>query len=119
MENKKIFKIKISGDSSKIQIQQDTINSQQIQKENNNFDYEKVNKLIQEIMQYKNQFNNIYIDNADKVSQILDMAQEEIINRENPSKIIKYLDIIKNLTIGMTGSLAASGILEIFKYFGM
>lgn len=78
------------NNTSGIQIQQNTSNSSQNQTLSTNFDYDAVSHVLNEINKYESEFENLYGDTAKD---------------------------IKELTIGISGSLIATGLLELIKPF--
>ena len=81
------------GDVTGVQIQQGTVNSSQTQTITQDFDYGAISDIIENIKKYDGMFDAEFGD-----------------KRENPSKIKKLLTELRNLAIGVTGSLIASGI---------
>ena len=78
------------GEVTGVQIQQGTVNSSQSQSVNQGFDYAEVAEIIQKIKKY-----------------------DSLLDEENPSRIKALLNDIKNLSIGVAGSLIASGIVTL------
>lgn len=102
-----------NGDVSDIQIQQGTKNSTQTKNVNNEFDYDAVGKIIEQIRKYDGMLDSEFGESAselrEKMEEILVLVQRQ----ENPSKIQVLLADIKNLALGVGGSLIASGILSL------
>ena len=102
-----------NGDVSDIQIQQGTKNSTQTKNVNNEFDYDAVGKIIEQIRKYDGMLDSEFGESAselrEKMEEILVLVQRQ----ENPSKIQVLLADIKNLAMGVGGSLIASGILSL------
>lgn len=101
------------GEVTGVQIQQGTVNSSQSQSVNQEFDYAEVAEIIQKIKKYDSFLDDEYGENAlemrNKIDEIEDLVQKE----ENPSRIKALLNDIKNLSIGVAGSLIASGIVTL------
>ena len=101
------------GEVIGVQIQQGTVNSSQSQSVNQGFDYAEVAEIIQKIKKYDSFLDDEYGENAlemrNKIDEIEDLVQKE----ENPSRIKALLNDIKNLSIGVAGSLIASGIVTL------
>lgn len=98
------------GNVSNTQFQQGTKNSSQYFSNTDALDYEKVIEAIDSIKKYEMNYNEEFGDKAqdirDKVNTIYELAKK----REEPSKIKNLLVDLKNLTVGITGSLMANGI---------
>ena len=101
------------GEVTGVQIQQGTVNSSQSQSVNQGFDYAEVAEIVQKIKKYDSLLDDEYGENAlemrNKIDEIEDLVQKE----ENPSRIKALLNDIKNLSIGVAGSLIASGIVTL------
>ena len=101
------------GEVTGVQIQQGTVNSSQSQSVNQGFDYAEVAEIIEKIKKYDSFLDDEYGENAlemrNKIDEIEDLVQKE----ENPSRIKALLNDIKNLSIGVAGSLIASGIVTL------
>ncbi len=98
------------GDVMGVQIQQGTINSTQSQTITQNFDFDAVGEIIKSIKKYDAMFESEFGDNATELRNKLDEIEVLIKNKGNPSKIKALLLELKNLAVGVTGSLIASGI---------
>lgn len=103
------------GSSSDIQIQQGTSNSTQIKNGNSVFDYEAIGKIIEQIKKYDGMLDSEFgadaIELREKVEEISLLVQK----KENSNKIKALLGDIKNLAIGVGGSIIASGILGLLE----
>lgn len=101
------------GKVTGVQIQQGTVNSSQSQSVNQGFNYDEVAEIIQKIKKYDSFFNDEYGENAlemrNKISEIENLVQK----KENPSRIQTLLNDVKNLSMGVAGSLIASGIVAL------
>ena len=77
---------------------------------NSEFDYEAVGKIIEQIKRYDNMLDTEFGKSADELRGKLDEISELVQKRDNPGRIQILLNDIKNLAIGVSGSLIASGI---------
>ena len=102
------------GNVSNIQIQQGTINSNQTQSVvlNESIDFDMVEAFVSRIKRYEAHFDEEYGQQAvllrEKLEEISVLAQK----REKPNKIKSLLLELKNLSVGVAGSLIATGIVE-------
>ena len=96
-----------------MQIQQGTVNSLQSQSVNQEFNYDEVTEIIQKIKKYESFFDDEYGENASEMRDKIDEIENLLKKEENPSRIKILLNDIKNLSIGVTGSLIASGIVTL------
>lgn len=111
MEEKKAFNTNnFYGNVTGVQIQQGTINSTQNQNITQDFDFDAVSDVIKNIKNYDAMFESEFGDDAAELRNKLDEIERLIKNKENPSKIKALLLELKNLAVGVTGSLIASGI---------
>lgn len=101
------------GQVSGVQIQQGTVNSLQSQSVNQEFNYDEVTEIIQKIKKYESFFDDEYGENASEMRDKIDEIENLLKKEENPSRIKILLNDIKNLSIGVTGSLIASGIVTL------
>lgn len=119
MENGNIINnnMNINGNISDSQVQVGNINSSQNINITTNFDYEKVLDVLKEIKEYIEmpKFKETFKDETDNVISLINSSIKAVENKENPSLIKKSLNIIKDLAIGATGSLIASGILSLLQ----
>ena len=99
------------GEATGIQIQQGTNNSLQDQTITQEFNYAKVKEVLEQIKKYDSMFDEEYGEKAPELRNMIEEMEVLLQKRENPSKIKMVLTEIKNLTIGIAGSLIASGIL--------
>ena len=100
--------INVSGGSI-VQIQQNSVNSTQTITPSKNFDYKAVSDFLNQIRRYP-MLSDEFGDDATKFEQLVAEAEEAIEHKEAPSKIKAVLDTMKDLMVGITGSLIASGI---------
>ncbi len=99
------------GEATGIQIQQGTNNSLQDQTITQEFNYAKVKEVLEQIKKYDSMFDEEYGEKAPELRNMIEEMEVLLQKRENPSKIKMVLTEIKNLSIGIAGSLIASGIL--------
>lgn len=99
------------GEATGIQIQQGTNNSLQEQTITQEFNYAKVKEVLEQIKKYDSMFDEEYGEKAPELRNMIEEIEVLLQKRENPSKIKMVLTENKNLSIGIAGSLIASGIL--------
>ena len=105
------------GDVTGVQIQQGTANSSQTQNITQDFDYGAIGDIIEKIKKYEDLFDAEFGDKASDLREKMDRLEELIEKRENPSKIKILLSEFKNLALGVSGSLIATGIAAIIPNF--
>jgi hypothetical protein len=98
------------GDVTGVQIQQGTVNSSQTQTITQDFDYGAIGDMIENIKKYDGFFETEFGDKASELREKISRLEELIEKRDNPGKIKLLLTELKNLAVGVTGSLIASGI---------
>ena len=106
----------IVGDNANgIQIQQNSAGANQTMENAQGLDYEKTMSVLKEISGYFEypQFQTTYGENADNVKQMVVDTITAVENKEDEGLIKKSLRLLKDLTVGATGSLIASGILSL------
>ena len=113
------YSVNIQGNINGVQIQQGTTNSSQFQNVNQVFDYEKVAEILNEIDKYVPMFADIYGHDCEKAETALNEAKEAVVARENPSKIKKALSILKDVSLRVSSSLIATGILTLLEKIGV
>lgn len=101
------------GEVTGVQIQQGTVNSSQSQSVNQGFDYAEVAEIIEKIKKYDSFLDDEYGENALEIRNKIDEIEDLVQKKENPSRIKTLLSDIKNLSIGVAGSLIASGIVTL------
>ena len=101
------------GEVTGVQIQQGTVNSSQSQSVNQGFDYAEVAEIIEKIKKYDSFLDDEYGENSLEIRNKIDEIEYLVQKKENPSRIKTLLSDIKNLSIGVTGSLIASGIVTL------
>lgn len=102
------------GNVSNVQVQQGTVNSTQTQTVTSmeTIDFEKVLEFVDKVKKYNNFFEDEFGDNATEVREKITEIETLAKKRENPSKIKILLCELKNLSVGVAGSLIATGIVE-------
>ena len=113
------YSVNIQCNINGVQIQQGTTNSSQFQNVNQVFDYEKVAEILNEIDKYVPMFADIYGHDCEKAENALNEAKEAVVARENPSKIKKALSILKDVSLRVSSSLIATGILTLLEKIGV
>lgn len=102
------------GSVSNIQLQQGTVNSTQTQTITNmkTLDFDKVSEFVTKIKKYDTLLEDEYGDKAAEVRQKITEIDTLVQKKENPSKVKGLLMELKNLSVGVAGSLIATGIVE-------
>ncbi len=103
------------GDVSDVQIQQGTTNSIQTKNVNSGLDYELVGKIIEQIKKYDGMIDDEFGTNAAELREKVDEISFLVKKQEKPDRIKSLLCDIKNLAIGVGGSLIASGIVNLLQ----
>ena len=98
------------GNVSNTQFQQGTKNSSQYFSNTDALDYEKVIEVVANIKKYEMNYNEEFGDKAQDIRDKVDAIYELAKKREEPGKIKTLLADLKDLTVGITGSLIATGI---------
>ena len=106
-----IFNNNFYGNVKGIQIQQGTSDSTQNQTNIDKFDYEEIETFIKRIEEYDDLYEKEFGELADKVRACVGNIDSMLKKRDEPSKIKNALLDLKNLAIGITGSVIASGIV--------
>lgn len=107
------YSVNITGNASGVQIQQNTSNSAQRQKINDNFNYNEVSKILEEISKYESLFSEVFGQTAEQAKSALNNAKYATSNKENPSKVKNFLNILKDLSLKVSSSVIAKGIVEL------
>ena len=103
------------GNASDIQIQQGTVNSTQTKTVNNGFDYETIEKIIEQIKKYNEMIDAEFGASATEFREKVEEVSVLVQKRDNPNRIKVLLNDIKNLAIEVGGSLIATGILGLLQ----
>ncbi|MEY8575787.1 hypothetical protein AALD01_15715 [Oscillospiraceae bacterium 21-37] len=102
--------INVSGGSiSNLQIQQGSVNSSQVIAPSQDFDYKAVSDFLNRISKYPMLTDELG-EKSVEFEQLVAEAEDAIENKASPSKIKAVLNTMKDLMVGITGSLIASGI---------
>lgn len=104
-----------NGPVSNLNLQQGTVNSTQTQNINSGFDYEVVSNIISQIRKYDGMLDNDFGVMATELREKVNEVEELVNEQANPGLIKTILGDIKNLAIGVKGSLIATGIIEFLK----
>lgn len=97
---------------NEVQIQQGNETAIQTQTlKQSDIDYEKVLKIVEEIKKNENKLDDVFGENATKVREILAEVTSLAEQKKEPKKIKDSLLLLKDLSIGIAGSLVASGIV--------
>ena len=102
------------GNVNNIQFQQGTVNSTQTQKITSmeTIDFDTVSAFIAKIKKYDTLLDDEFGDKATEVRQKITEIDTLVQKKENPSKVKILLMELKNLSMGVAGSLIATGIAE-------
>lgn len=92
-----------------LQIQQGTLNSSQSNSVSNLFDYQIISDFLAMIYKYEISDSEFGIHTTE-FKHLLELLEEAVSQRSAPTKIKKLLEAMRDLTIGISGSLIASGI---------
>ena len=109
------YDVNIGENSSNIQIQQGTVNSSQTQTINEVFDYENAMRILNEISKYKSMFADVYGEDSKIAEETLDEAIKAVEKKEKTSRIKTALSVLKDITLRVSSSLIATGILGLLK----
>ena len=99
-----------------LQMQQGTNYSSQNQTVSQGFNYEEVRNIIENIKKYEDSFDSEFKEKANELRDKIQSIENLIEKKENPSTIKYLLTELKNLAIGVSGSLIASGIAAQISY---
>ena len=102
------------GNVSNMQLQQGNVNSTQTQRITSmeTIDFDKVSEFVAKIKKYDTLLEDEFGDKATEVIQKITEIETLVQKKENPSKIKMLLIELKNLSVGVAGSLIATGIVE-------
>lgn len=106
----------IIGDNANgIQIQQKSNNSSQTMTNSQSLDYPKAKFVLEEIKSYFDSphFIQTYGDNTDNIKSIVETTLSAIEENKDEGLVKKYLRLLKDLTVGTSGSLIATGIVSL------
>lgn len=106
----------IVGDNANgIQIQQNSAGALQEMTNSQALDYEKTLDILKEIKGYIDfpQFETTFQNNSENVKAVIENTIKAVERKEDEGIIKKSLNLLKDLAIGASGSLIASGILAL------
>lgn len=101
------------GNVTGIQIQQGTTGSTQEQTVSPELDYTAIQNIIEQIRKYDSMIDSEFGDKASEIRDKVDELSRLVEKKDNPDKIKAIVGDIKNLVMGVSGSLIASGILAL------
>lgn len=108
------------GPVNNMQMQQGTINSSQTQTiTTESVDFDKVTEFVEKVKKYDSLLEDEYGEQATEVREKLDEISSLVQKKENPGRIKSLLMELKNLSVGVGGSLIATGIVEGIKLLFM
>lgn len=108
------------GPVNNMQMQQGTVNSTQTQTiTTESIDFDKVAEFVEKVKKYDPLLEDEYGEQATEVREKLDEISSLVQKKENPGKIKSLLMELKNLSVGVGGSLIATGIVEGIKLIFM
>ena len=107
--------IVIGDNANGIQIQQNSDGSTQEMTNSQTFNYDKALEVLKEIKEYIDfpQFQATFGENSDNVKAIIEETIEAVENRSDEGIIKESLRTLRELAIGTSGSLIASGIIAL------
>lgn len=101
------------GTVNNMQMQQGTVNSTQAQTiSTESVDFDKVAEFVEKVKKYDPFLEDEYREQATEVREKLDEISSLVQKKENSGRIKSLLIELKNLSIGVGGSLIATGIAE-------
>ena len=106
----------VIGDNAKgIQIQQNSDGAMQEMTNSQTFNYDKALEVLKEIKEYIDfpQFQTTFKENSENVKAIIEDTIKAVENKEDVGIVKKSLRILKDLAVGASGSLIASGIIAL------
>lgn len=106
--------INIYGNATDVQLQQGTINSSQSQQVQTGIDFEAAKKVIEKICSYQPMFIQEFGTQSSELEQALEEATAAVQEKE-PTRLKKAWNTIKSLAENVTGSLIATGIIELLR----
>lgn len=108
------------GPVNNMQMQQGTVNSTQTQTiSTESVDFDKVAEFVKKIKKYDSLLEDEYGEQATEVREKLDEISSLVQKKENTGRIKSLLIELKNLSVGVGGSLIATGIVEGIKLLFM
>ena len=108
------------GPVNNMQMQQGTVNSTQTQTiSTESVDFDKVAEFVEKIKKYDSLLEDEYGEQATEVREKLNEISSLVQKKENTGRIKSLLIELKNLSVGVGGSLIATGIIEAIKLLFM
>lgn len=101
------------GDVNGLQLQQGTINSNQSQSINAKFDFESVKNIVDQLKKYDPMYDEEFGEEAGVLRNKIEELDNLVMEKKDSNKTKVVLEDIKNLAIGVSGSLLANGILSL------
>lgn len=107
--------IVIGDNANGIQIQQNSDGAMQEMANSQTFNYDKALEVLKEIKEYIDfpQFQTTFKENSENVKAIIEDTIKAVENKEDVGIVKKSLRILKDLAVGASGSLIASGIIAL------
>ena len=107
--------IVIGDNANGIQIQQNANSSTQEMTNSQSFNYDTALEVLKEIKGYIDfpQFQETFKENSENVKAIIEDTIKAVENKDDEGIIKKSLRILKDLAVGTSGSLIASGIIAL------
>ena len=107
--------IVIGDNANGIQIQQNSDGAMQEMTNSQTFNYDKALEVLKEIKEYIDfpQFQTTFKENSENVKAIIEDTIKAAENKEVVGIVKKSLRILKDLAVGASGSLIASGIIAL------
>ena len=107
--------IVIGDNANGIQIQQNSDGAMQEMTNSQTFNYDKALEVLKEIKEYIDfpQFQTTFKEKSENVKAIIEDTIKAVENKEDVGIVKKSLRILKDLAVGASGSLIASGIIAL------
>lgn len=107
--------IVIGDNANGIQIQQNSDDAMQEMTNSQTFNYDKALEVLKEIKEYIDfpQFQTTFKENSENVKAIIEDTIKAVENKEDVGIVKRSLRILKDLAVGASGSLIASGIIAL------
>jgi uncharacterized membrane protein YgaE (UPF0421/DUF939 family) len=107
--------IVIGDNANGIQIQQNSDGATQEMTNSQTFNYDKALEVLKEIREYVDfpQFQTTFKENSENVKTIIEDTIKAVESKEDVGIVKKSLRILKDLAVGASGSLIASGIIAL------
>ena len=104
--------IVIGDNANGIQIQQNSDGAMQEMTNSQTFNYDKALEVLKEYIDFP-QFQTTFKENSENVKAIIEDTIKAVENKEDVGIVKKSLRILKDLAVGASGSLIASGIISL------